>query len=370
MVSQSVTSPTVDEPQLLIEDLQLALPGFAISDLSLQLAAGRCLVLLGPTGCGKTLVAEMLCGLRRPQSGRIVIAGREVTTLDPAERAIGYVPQDHALLPFKTVAGNIAFGLQSRRLPREVIDRRVDEMMARLGIGHLARRLPAGLSGGERQRVALARALVIRPQILVLDEPLSALDEGSGEDLITLLASLRRELGTTVLHICHRLDEAFALGDALAIMRAGRLVQLATPQHIRSWPASPFIARFLRLRNLLAGTVVDRAHGRFFCVGDTDWLACDLPCGPAQAVVPWHEIRLDDEVAQDGDERQRIALRIIANRPHDREPCLQLDGLSIPGIFHGDSWQSGRSLTCSLPRQGICILPANDIDNLNPGVVS
>ena len=347
-------------PRLLIEDLGLSLPGFSITGVSLSLAAGRCLVLLGPTGCGKTLVADMICGLRRPQAGRISIAGREVTTLDPADRAIGYVPQDHALLPFKTVAGNIGFGLQARRLPAHKIAQRVNDMMTRLGIAHLARRLPAGLSGGERQRVALARALVTQPQLLILDEPLSALDEDSGEDLIALLATLRRELGTTVLHICHRLDEAFALADELAIMRAGRLEQVASPEQIRTWPASDFVARFLRLRNLLPGTVVETAQGKVFRIGDRDWLPCDLPCGPAQAVLPWSELRLDPDNGQETDDRLGIPMRIISNRPQDREPCLQLDGICVPGIFLGEAWQAGRIITCSLPRHGICLLPSEN----------
>lgn len=342
-------------PRLQLASIGLSLGSFALEAVSLRLESGRCLVLLGPTGCGKTLLAEIICGLRAPDSGRVLINGRDVTACDPARRGIGYVPQDHALLPFKTVAGNVAFGLQARRLARHEIDRRVTAMLTRLGIAHLADRYPAGLSGGERQRVALARALVIEPALLVLDEPLSALDEGTGEELISLLRELRRDLGTTVLHICHRLDEAFALADDLAVIRAGRIEQIDRIHAITQHPVSLFVARFLRLRNLISGTVEQAQSGRVFRVCGIDWLSTDLPLGPAWAVVPWQGIRLNPEPSADKDQCV-VPMRIVDNHAQATQPSLQLEAITIPGIFVGQQWQPGAVIHCHLPREQLCLL--------------
>jgi ABC-type sugar transport system ATPase subunit len=178
---------------------------------------------MGRTGCGKTTLLEILCGLRRPQAGRVFIGGRDVTDLPPGERGIGYVPQDGALFPTLTVAQNIGFALRLRHRPASEIQQRVGELATHLGVAHLLDRLPQNLSGGERQRVALGRALAARPGVLLLDEPLSALDEELRDDLAMLLKNLQRELGVTALHITHSRSEAARLADVIFRMADGRV---------------------------------------------------------------------------------------------------------------------------------------------------
>ncbi len=226
---------------LKVDNLSISYPEFYLESLSFEVDDGEYFVLFGPTGSGKTVLFELIAGLRRPMTGEIHINGRNLTRTDPAYRRVGYVPQDLALIPFKTVWQNVAFGLYSktfrpaaenRRQETEEIARRVSEILEKLKIGHLAKRLPAHLSGGEKQRVALGRALVVRPDIMLLDEPLSALDEGTGNDLMREIKALHRQFGTTTLHICHRREEMRYLADRVAVMRDGAIVRTGYPEEV------------------------------------------------------------------------------------------------------------------------------------------
>jgi ABC-type sugar transport system ATPase subunit len=177
---------------------------------------------MGKTGCGKTTLLEAICGLRQVHAGRIVLLGRDVTQLKPAQRGVGYVPQDLALFPGHTVREHLAFALEVRRWSRAAIDARVRELAGLLGITHLLDRYPQGLSGGEAQRVALGRALAFHPPVLLLDEPLSALDEDTRSEMATLLRDVQRQTGVTTLHVTHSLTEARRLADRLFVLeRAG-----------------------------------------------------------------------------------------------------------------------------------------------------
>lgn len=196
---------------------------FRLENVSFTVPAGRYAVLMGRTGCGKTTLLEILCGLRRAQSGRLFIGERDVTDLAPGERGIGYVPQDGALFPTMTVRQNIGFASRLRNRSPDQIQQRVNELAAHLGVAHLLNRLPHNLSGGERQRVALGRALAAKPNVLLLDEPLSALDEELRDDLATLLKRIQRELGVTALHITHSRSEAARLADVLFRLDDGRV---------------------------------------------------------------------------------------------------------------------------------------------------
>ena len=187
---------------------------FALGPVSFGVASGAYGVLTGRTGCGKTTLAEILCGLREPTSGRLWINGAEVTHLEPALRGIGYVPQDGALFPTLTVRENLAFAPRLKRRPRLETATQVEHLASLLGIGQLLERRPEHLSGGERQRVALGRALAAKPAALVLDEPLSALDEQTHGELVLLLKQVQTSLGLTALHITHHKQEAAALGDS------------------------------------------------------------------------------------------------------------------------------------------------------------
>jgi len=196
---------------------------FRLDAVSFTVPAGSYGVLMGRTGCGKTTLLEILCGLRQPTGGRVFIGERDVTDLPPGERGIGYVPQDGAMFPTMTVREQIGFALAIRKRPGAEITARVKELAEHLGVAHLLDRLPQNLSGGERQRVALGRALAAKPSVLLLDEPLSALDEELRDDLAALLKRLQRELNLTALHITHSRREAEQLADVRLRMEAGRI---------------------------------------------------------------------------------------------------------------------------------------------------
>ena len=249
-----------------IEHLTFSVGTFALSDVSLHVAAGEYFVLLGPTGSGKTLLAECLCGLNRIGSGQIFIRGNDVTRLEPRLRGVGYLPQDYALFPHMTVRRNIAFGLRGRSLAAPLLRQRVDELMERLGVGRLADRLPTKLSGGEKQRVALARALAVRPQVLLLDEPVSALDESTRDKLCRMLKQLHRDTQTTTMHVCHNFAEMLAVADRVGVIHQGRILQVGTPQEVLQRPHNTLVAQFVQAGNLFPA----RAHGE----GSRVWLEC------------------------------------------------------------------------------------------------
>lgn len=204
-----------------VQDLHVHAGTFALRGVSFTVPDGQYAVLMGRTGSGKTTLLEGICGLRLPDAGRITLHGRDVTRLPPAARGIGFVPQEGALFRHLTVAENLAFALVVRRWPRPDIDRRVRELAGWLQIPHLLDRRPEGLSGGEAQRVALGRALAFAPPVLCLDEPLSALDDQTREDICVVLESLRQHTPATVLHITHNLREAERLADVVLNLANG-----------------------------------------------------------------------------------------------------------------------------------------------------
>jgi ABC-type sugar transport system ATPase subunit len=208
-----------------VEQLCVRAGAFALENLSFSLPSGRHGMLMGRTGSGKTTLLEALCGLKPVTAGRIRLLDEDVTHLKPAARGIGYVPQDGALFPSMTVAEHLAFALVVRRWRAEEVRQRVAELAALLGLERLLTRRPPGLSGGESQRVALGRALACRPTVLCLDEPLSALDDESREELCAVLQTIRARTGVTILHVTHNQAEARRLGDCHFLLRDGRLLQ-------------------------------------------------------------------------------------------------------------------------------------------------
>ncbi len=207
-----------------VENLAIRAGDFALTDVSFTIPSGRYGVLMGKTGSGKTMLLEAICGLKRVLAGSIVLSGRDVTHLKPAERGIGFVPQDGALFSTMSVRDHIAFSMVIRKWTRAAIDSRVDELVELLDLQHLLGRRPQGLSGGERQRVALGRALASRPTVLCLDEPLSALDDETREEMYVLLRSVREQTGVTALHITHSTREAEALADKLILLEEGSVI--------------------------------------------------------------------------------------------------------------------------------------------------
>lgn len=209
-------------------DLSVRSGAFELRNVSLTVPAGAYAVLMGGTGRGKTTLLEAICGLRQVTAGRIVVDGQDVTRWKPADRSIGFVPQDLALFPTMTVREHLEFALQLRRAARELIARRVDELADVLGIGPLLARRMRGLSGGESQRVALGRALSFRPRVLLLDEPLNALDEATRDRLCELLRTIQQKNGLTTLHITHSREEARRVADRLFVLADGRLTERPT----------------------------------------------------------------------------------------------------------------------------------------------
>jgi molybdate/tungstate transport system ATP-binding protein len=234
-----------------IENLGIDLGGFHLRELSLHVRPGEYMVLLGPTGAGKTVLLECIAGFHRRHAGRVLVDGVDMTGLHPEQRRVGYVPQDYALFPNLTVQRNVAYGLEVTGCSRAQASDRAHAMLDRLGLTHIEDRLPLNLSGGERQRAALGRALVTEPRVLLLDEPLSALDESLRAELARGLRQAQRELGRTFLHVCHSLDEAAEVADRIALLADGRIVQVGSLDELVRRPSSLFVARFTCTRNLL-----------------------------------------------------------------------------------------------------------------------
>ncbi|NLS20997.1 ABC transporter ATP-binding protein [Rhizobium sp. P40RR-XXII] len=230
-----------------------------LEDLSLSVAAGELVSLLGSSGCGKTTTLRLVAGFLQPTSGTIKLGDRDLTTLPAHARDIGLVFQNYALFPHLTVLENVAFGLKQRRIPTQERRKKAAAMLERVGLSGLGDRLPSALSGGQKQRVALARALVIEPPLLMFDEPLSNLDAKLRVDMRVEIRQLQRANGTTSLYVTHDQEEAFSISDRVAIMNAGRIMQLDTPETLYRKPASCFVARFVGFENLLPLRVMERA---------------------------------------------------------------------------------------------------------------
>lgn len=272
--------------------------GYSIGRFTMQVTlsveAAEYVVLLGMTGSGKTLLLETLCGLRRAASGQIWLGQRDVTDAEPRDRHVGYVPQDGALFDHLTVAGNIGFALRVKQVPVRERDAEVQRVAALLGIDPLLQRRIEGLSGGERQRVALARALAAHSPVLLLDEPVCALDEYTRESVCRELKTIQKQLGLTVIHVCHSFDEARLVADRIGILRDGRLEQTGTPAELMDRPASTYVARILRLENVFKGRGV-REVGRSYIRLETGaTIQANAPEGNIEFLVRSWDIRVTE----------------------------------------------------------------------------
>ena len=223
----------------------------AVDGVTLDIAAGEFFSLLGPSGCGKTTSLRMIAGFERPDSGRVHVAGRDITDLPVHKRDMGMVFQSYALFPHRTVAENVAFGLRMRDVPKPEIARRVAAALAQVALTGMEERKPAQLSGGQQQRVALARALVIEPPVLLCDEPLGALDRKLRQQMQFELKELQRRLGVTLVFVTHDQEEALAMSDRIAVMNQGRVEQVGAPTEIYERPRTRFVADFIGEINLL-----------------------------------------------------------------------------------------------------------------------
>ena len=287
-----------------------------VKDFSLGIEQGEFISLLGPSGCGKTTVLRMVAGFETPSSGSISIEGADIVRLRPNQRKIGMVFQAYALFPNMTVGENVAFGLKVAGVGRAERDERVEEMLSIIGLGRFGQRYPFQLSGGQQQRVALARALAVRPRVLLLDEPLSALDAKIRTSLRAEIRQIQQRLGITTIFVTHDQEEALSISDRVVVMNGGIAEQVGTPFEIYNHPATPFVASFVGTLSTLDGIVKSRRSGAVEA-GGTLFDKLTLPPD-----------------AGDG-ARVRIALRPESLRLNKRDSDLALDGTITAVTFLG-----------------------------------
>ena len=244
------------KPQIVIEGVSKSFGSFtAVEDINLRIYKGEMFALVGGSGCGKTTLLRMLAGFAEPSAGRIVIEDADMSRVPPYERPVNMMFQSYALFPHMTVAQNIGYGLRRLKLEESVRSKRIEEALDMVQLGPLAKRKPHQLSGGQRQRVALARALIRRPKVLLLDEPLSALDKKLREQTQFELMNIQYQVGITFVFVTHDQDEAMALSTRIAVMNRGQVVQVGTPSEIYEFPQTRFVADFIGTTNMFEGTV-------------------------------------------------------------------------------------------------------------------
>jgi spermidine/putrescine transport system ATP-binding protein len=303
----SVTAPTAEGVVALEHVSKQFDDSLAVRDANFTVRRGEFFAVLGPSGCGKTTTLRMIAGFEEPTRGRILLDGRDVSRVPPHRRSVNTVFQQYALFPHMSVADNVAFGPRSRNLADAEVARRVRDALAVVQLKDLAHRKPAQLSGGQQQRVALARALVNHPSALLLDEPLGALDLQLRQAMQVELKRIQRDVGITFVHVTHDQEEALGMSDRIAVMNAGRVEQIGTPQEIYHSPATVFVAGFIGGANLLPATVaevrggtaaVDLASGDRVELPAGDWGA--RAGGRAVVMVRPERLRLDDAAVARG----------------------------------------------------------------------
>jgi spermidine/putrescine transport system ATP-binding protein len=265
----------------------------AVDGVSLDIPAGSFFALLGPSGCGKTTTLRMIGGFEEPDAGRIELGGRDVVGLPPYKRDVNTVFQSYALFPHLSIFENVAFGLRRRGVKGQQLRGRVTEILRRVGLEGYETRRPRQLSGGQQQRVALARALVNSPRVLLLDEPLGALDLKLRKQLQLELKALQHDLGLTFVHVTHDQEEAMTMADTIAVMNRGRVEQLGPPVELYERPATPFVAGFLGVSNLLRGTIAGPGRVRL-ADGTEISVSSNARTGECAAGVRPEKIRLGD----------------------------------------------------------------------------
>ncbi|WP_292038478.1 ABC transporter ATP-binding protein [Mesorhizobium sp.] len=256
-------------------------------DFSLSIRKGSFVTLLGPSGCGKTTILRSIAGLVDISSGQIMIGGRRVDDVPIYKRNIGLVFQSYALFPHKTVFDNVAFGLKYRNVPKPEIARKVGQALDMVRLPGSEKKLPSQLSGGQQQRIALARAIVFQPQVLLLDEPLSALDANMREEMRVEIKKIQKETGITAIFVTHDQEEALSMSDRIVVMNAGSVEQIGTPEEVYEMPATAFVADFLGKANMLAGTVSksDGAIAITLAAGQTIDVTSPRPLAPGSKVT-------------------------------------------------------------------------------------
>jgi len=353
-----------------VRDVHKELGEFSLRGADLKIESAEYFVVLGPTGAGKTVLLECIAGLHRVDQGEVWLEGRNVTTFLPEERNVGYVPQDYVLFPHITLRQNIEFSLTLQGAARAHIDERVQMLSEMLGIGHLLDRKPRTLSGGEQQRGALARALAPAPTVLLLDEPLSALDEGTRAELTRELDRISKVIGTTVIHVCHNFEEALELADRIAILNKGRVIQVGRPAEVFRRPVNGFVARFVGSQNLFEVTSVNAQSSTVLLSNGTQLTASATAGGEGLlASVRPEEISIQSAAATTqvpgGEGVNTIACRLERIADRGRYVRLSLSG-ELPLVvtltqqaFAATAAVEGDELWATFPAAAVHLLPAS-----------
>jgi putative spermidine/putrescine transport system ATP-binding protein len=342
----------------------------AVDAVSLTLSHGEFLTFLGPSGSGKTTTLMMVAGLQSPSGGEIFMRGEPLVPLPPYRRNIGMVFQHYALFPHMTVAANIAFPLEMRGVPKADIRRRVDDVLRLVGLPDMGRRTPAQLSGGQQQRVALARAIVFEPQLLLMDEPLGALDRKLREQMQIELSRLHRELSMTVLYVTHDQEEALTMSDRIAVFRNGRIEQVGRPRDLYEHPASRFVAGFLGESSFFPGTVramtngvavVETAHGLVrgqYAAGVTAHAAVFIAVRP-ERVVLGGEVAVADNVIS-GTVKDLVYLGQSCKSVIRLADGSEIVALQQAAVFERQSLAVGDTVRASWSSSECTVLPAEE----------
>ncbi len=366
------TSQSTREPYLQVKNVTKTFGRFiALDNVTMDVAQGEFVCILGPSGCGKTTLLRVIAGLEQHNFGQIVQNGVDVSHLPPSKRDFGIVFQSYALFPNLTVAENVAYGLRNIRLPEPEIAAKVGRLLEMVSLGDLRDRYPAQLSGGQQQRVALARALALSPGLLLLDEPLSALDARVRAALRSEIAALQRRLGVTTVMVTHDQEEALSMADRIIVMKDGRIVQVGTPVETYQRPTTPFVADFVGLMNFLPGTMGrDR---RYVHCGDTQLAVSEpdeslepgssvyIAIRPEEIVVLNELISDQNALMAEVEEVEfigpfyRLKLQLDVQSPLRQRPALITYVSSSTGI----GVAKGSQLPVYLPADRMRVYPAN-----------
>ena len=342
----------------------------AVDGVSFSIAGGESVALLGPSGCGKTTILRLIAGFETPDGGTLTIAGEDVSKLKPYQRNVGLLFQHYALFPHMTVAENVAYGLRHRGCPKPEIPERVAEMLELVRMPSFGHRRPHQLSGGQQQRVALARALATRPGLVLLDEPLSALDAKLRQELRAELKQVLAAVDSTAIVVTHDQEEAMSLGERVFVMNAGRIVQSGPPNEVYGRPRSRFVAEFMGRANWLRGRIEAQGTGLAAFVGTSGLkLVVTAPEMPTREEVdlcirPESIDLMSPEAAAASKERNRIAGQVleVTLLGAMRQVLVELQGggrvLAVQPNRAGDAFGQGRPVVVGFPAEGCVVVPA------------
>jgi spermidine/putrescine transport system ATP-binding protein len=340
----------------------------AVDAVDLSVAGGEFFSLLGPSGCGKTTTLRLIAGFEEPTAGRILLDGTDVSGMPPHKRNVNTVFQSYALFPFLSVFDNVAFGLKHASVGKADIRQRVGDALALVSMSAFAARRPSQLSGGQQQRVALARALVLNPAVLLLDEPLGALDAKLRRSLKVELKALQERVGITFIYVTHDQEEALTMSDRLAVMNAGRIAQIGTPQEVYESPADAYVADFLGAANLLEITISERKpdSAAALKLGDiTLSTANAVPAAPgekAQAVIRPERVRVEAHGSAGPNRVPALIDRVVYLGASSQVICRLATGEVVQAVMPNESvagWSQGTPVHVHLPADALRVLAGN-----------